>query len=230
MRLAGIGVLICLLLGLLSAVAFGAGRDQTVRIVGVQDGDTVTAYAPGRPQFRIRLVEIDAPESGQPYGRKSRQVLSDLVFGKTVRVREEGQDRYGRTLGRLYVGELDVNAAMVRRGAAWVYTDYNKDPSFPPLQARARRERVGLWALQADQVIPPWEWRRGRRSGSIGPTSMRDRVAPPRSGGVAGGCSAKTRCAQMSSCEEARSHLRQCGPGMLDGDGDGVPCEAICRG
>lgn len=230
MRTAAIGILVCVLLKLLSVAAFGAGREETARIVGVQDGDTVTAYAPGRPQFRIRLVEIDAPESGQPYGRASKQVLSDLVFGKTVRIRSEGQDRYGRTLARLHVGELDVNAAMVWRGAAWVYADYNRDPSLPPLQARARRERVGLWAVQADQVIPPWEWRRARRSESPAPTSMRERVAPPRSGGVAAGCSAKTRCAQMDSCEEARAHLRQCGRGMLDGDGDGVPCEAICRG
>lgn len=229
MRTAGIGLLVCMLLALLSVAASGAARDGTARIVGVQDGDTVTAYAPGRPQFRIRLVEIDAPESGQPYGHKSKQVLSDLVFGKTVRIRSDGEDRYGRTLARLYVGGLDVNAAMVRRGAAWVYTDYNKDPSFPPLQARARRERVGLWALQADQVIPPWEWRRGRRAGA-GETSTHDRVSPPRPGREVAGCFPEMRCAQMSSCEEARARLRRCGPAMLDGDRDGVPCEAICRG
>jgi endonuclease YncB( thermonuclease family) len=30
-------------------------------------------------------------------------------------------DRHGRTVGRVYVGALDVNAELVRRGDAWIY-------------------------------------------------------------------------------------------------------------
>lgn len=214
-----------------AALALG---DMQAKVVGVQDGDTITVYSPGRPQTRVRLVEIDAPESAQPYGQRSKQVLSTMVFGRTVRIRSEGEDRYGRTLGRVYVGEVDVNAAMVRQGAAWVYRDYNKDPSFPPLEARARRERRGLWALQADQITPPWEWRRGGGPPAANDNaSLRDRVRPRRpagrsQAGSTGQCTGKTRCAQMASCAEATFHLRQCGADRLDGDGDGVPCEAIC--
>ena len=36
-------------------------------------------------------------------------------------------DRYGRTVGRVYVGAMDVNAEMVKRGAAWVYRQFLKD-------------------------------------------------------------------------------------------------------
>ena len=36
-------------------------------------------------------------------------------------------DRYERIIGRIYVDDLDVNAEMVRRGAAWVYRKYAKD-------------------------------------------------------------------------------------------------------
>lgn len=42
-------------------------------------------------------------------------------------------------------------------------------------------------------------------------------------------CGTKTKCAQMSSCEEAYFYLQTCGLGRLDRDGDGVPCEVICR-
>lgn len=38
----------------------------------------------------------------------------------------------------------------------------------------------------------------------------------------------KTVCRQMNSCEEAYDVLRTCGRTSLDGDGDGIPCEAIC--
>jgi hypothetical protein len=33
----------------------------------------------------------------------------------------------------------------------------------------------------------------------------------------------------MTSCEEARFHLKQCDVSTLDGDGDGEPCEEICE-
>lgn len=223
------------LAAVLFAVGASAASEFTARVVGVQDGDTITVHAPGQPQTRVRLVEIDAPESAQPYGQRSKQVLSGLVFGRTVRIRSEGEDRYGRTLGRIYAGEVDVNAAMVRQGAAWVYRDYNKDPSFPPLEARARLDRRGLWALQADQITPPWEWRRGGgRAAANDHTPLRDRVRPrssPRQqsqAGPAGQCVGKSRCAQMASCAEATFYLRQCGADRLDGDRDGVPCEALC--
>ncbi|WP_280140198.1 excalibur calcium-binding domain-containing protein [Azotobacter beijerinckii] len=42
-------------------------------------------------------------------------------------------------------------------------------------------------------------------------------------------CSTKKTCGQMSSCEEARHHLNECGNGRLDPDNDGVPCESLCR-
>ncbi|TCZ52944.1 excalibur calcium-binding domain-containing protein [Roseicella aquatilis] len=33
----------------------------------------------------------------------------------------------------------------------------------------------------------------------------------------------------MSTCAEARFHLSQCGLARLDSNGDGVPCESLCR-
>nr|WP_272874902.1 thermonuclease family protein [Roseomonas marmotae] len=49
---------------------------------------------------------------------------------------------------------------MVRRGAAWVYRQYNRDPALPPLEAEARQAQRGLWALPANEQVPPWVWRR----------------------------------------------------------------------
>jgi hypothetical protein len=34
----------------------------------------------------------------------------------------------------------------------------------------------------------------------------------------------------MTTCAEARFYLERCGLTGIDGDGDGVPCEAICSG
>jgi cold shock CspA family protein len=38
-------------------------------------------------------------------------------------------------------------------------------------------------------------------------------------------CAGKTRCGEMSSCEEAMFYLNNCPGTIADGDGDGIPCE-----
>ena len=39
-------------------------------------------------------------------------------------------------------------------------------------------------------------------------------------------CEGKTRCSQMSSCEEAMFYIQNCPGTEMDGDDDGVPCES----
>ena len=41
-------------------------------------------------------------------------------------------------------------------------------------------------------------------------------------------CGEKSNCKEMSSCQEARFYLEQCGRSKLDRDGDGIPCENVC--
>lgn len=214
--------------------------DISCKVVGISDGDTFTCLADAKRQVKVRMAEIDTPESKQPYGTRSRQVLSDLVFGKQVTLKVQDTDRYGRTVARAYVGNTDVNAQLVSQGAAWVYRQYSKDRSLIGLEDQARNAKRGLWALPESERMPPWEWRKAgkdqrqaqrdssaltaTRSGTSGGSAI---------GGSAGGtsysCSTKKACGQMSSCEEAKFHLQQCGNNRLDGNSDGVPCESLCR-
>lgn len=91
-------------------------------IVGVSDGDTLTARCPtpdtAHPyqQVKIRLAEIDAPESGQPFGRRSKEYLSSLCFQVQATIRPTAQDRYGRTVARVDCKGTDANLAMVQAG------------------------------------------------------------------------------------------------------------------
>jgi len=140
-----------------------AAADLRGRVVGITDGDTLTLLTDRREQIKIRLAEIDTPERRQPYGTRARQVLSDLAFGKSVRVVVQDTDRYRRTVGRVYAGSQDINAEMVRRGAAWVYRRYSDDPALLRLEQGARAERRGLWGLPEAQRTPPWEWRAAER-------------------------------------------------------------------
>ena len=39
-------------------------------------------------------------------------------------------------------------------------------------------------------------------------------------------CDGRTRCPQMTSCEEAKFFIQNCPGTEMDGDNDGVPCES----
>jgi len=131
-------------------------------VIAIQDGDTLTLLTTEKYQVRIRLAEIDTPETAQPYGARAKQALSDLVFNRDVSVEIITIDRYDRLVGRIFVDGRDVNAALVTAGAAWVYRQYSEDPQLLALEAEARAAGRGLWGLPEAQRIPPWQWRRGQ--------------------------------------------------------------------
>jgi len=222
-----------LLLSIAPSLAMAA--DISCKVVGVSDGDTFTCLAAGNKQVKVRMAEIDTPESKQPYGTKSKQALSDLVFGKTVTLKVQDTDRYGRTVARAYVGGTDVNAHLVSQGAAWVYRQYSKDRNLIGLEDQARKAKRGLWALPESERMPPWDWRkagRDQRQAQRDTSSLagtRSGTAGSAIGGSSYSCSVRKTCGQMGSCAEAEFHLQQCGNRMLDRDGDGVPCESLCN-
>ena len=115
------------------------------------EGSTVT----------IRLAEIDAPETDQPAGPQAQAFLSNLIMNQAVRIVVQDIDRYGRSVGRVYVGNLDVNRELIRNGWAWAYLDYLQDTSLIALEQQARDGKLGLW--NDPNPIPPWEWRQGIR-------------------------------------------------------------------
>ncbi|MDC1287539.1 thermonuclease family protein [Gammaproteobacteria bacterium] len=204
--------------------------DITGKVVAVTDGDTIKILDGNRVQHKIRLTGIDAPEKAQPFGNASRKHLASMVAGREVRIEALKKDRYGRVLGKVWVQPggcpdcpktLNANHAQIIAGMAWWYEDYAKDQSaedrgrYESAVIEARKRKLGLWS-EADP-IPPWAWRRGQRS----PSTSKAEVDTQ--------CGSKRYCREMTSCAEATFYLRQCGRSSMDGDGDGVPCESICR-
>jgi len=126
------------------------------RVRTVHDGDTVTCIdEQGRP-VKIRLVGIDAPEHGQPYGDAARAALAARI-GAAVRVAGEARDQHGRLLGVLWVNERNVNREMVADGLAWSFGGFSADDEIEAAEADARRARRGLWA--DPNPMAPSQWR-----------------------------------------------------------------------
>lgn len=139
--------------------------ELTGKVVAIADGDTLTVLV-DKVGVKIRLDGIDAPERAQPFGTRSREKLSELVFGKTVRVVTKGSDRYGRTIGVVFIDGENVNAKMIESGLAWHYKRYSTDAELDRLERDARREKRGLWSDPAP--VEPWNWRaRGKAKGGM---------------------------------------------------------------
>ncbi|PQO31165.1 hypothetical protein C5Y96_12495 [Blastopirellula marina] len=127
------------------------------KVIFVADGDTVGLLDANKIQVRIRLDGIDAPESGQAFGTKSRQALNDAVYGKEVLVVYEKSDQYGRILGNIYLADRWLNYDQLIGGMAWHYRHFNGDAYLAQSQKRAEVEKVGLW--RDVNPMPPWRYR-----------------------------------------------------------------------
>ena len=201
-------------------------------VVGVYDGDTLTLLTANKKEIKVRLAQIDAPEEGQAFSGESKKTLSDLVYKKQVSVNVTDTDRYGRTVGQVSLGKIDINLNQVAKGMAWVYRKYSGKGSNPYYDAEAKPKaaKIGIWSQAATS---PWEWRRGNRPTPVAPIAPTTPAKPnfignlPTNSGFT--CGAKRYCKQMTSCDEARFYFTQCGQSQFDKDGDGIPCEQVCN-
>lgn len=126
--------------------------------VRVHDGDTISVSHNQR-LVRVRVVSIDSPEMGQPYGRAAKRFMNDLCYNKNVRLVPLEKDRFGRLVAKVYLEDgRDVGQEMVKNGMAWYDRRYHPDTRLERLEEKARAGRQGLW--REPSPIPPWQWRR----------------------------------------------------------------------
>lgn len=150
-----------LLLAVVALVATPAAAKAIAgEVIRVKDGDSLMLYRPDvKRTSELRLAGIDAPELAQPWGLQARSALRRKVEGRAVRVVLTDRDRYGRLVGRIWVGQTYVNAYMTQFGHAWAFERYMKDSRIRAGQDLARREKRGLWALPPQDRLPPPTWR-----------------------------------------------------------------------
>jgi hypothetical protein len=117
----------------------------------VVDGDTIDVAIDGQV-FRVRYLGIDAPDAfGDYHGQQAIARNKSLVDGKTVMLEAEvsEMDSYHRLLRYVYVGEVFVNAELVRLGYARASVsppDIRYEKLLLGLENEARDSRRGMWA------------------------------------------------------------------------------------
>jgi len=139
---------------------------QAGRIERIVDGDTLRLVQADGSVLTLRLLGVDAPESGQEGGSEAREFVAALVCGAEVKWRSHGEDRYRRTVASVEVDGGDLGVLLVRNGLAWRVKRYLEPAPAELREAyevawrEARGGRVGMWAGDPQ---PPWEWRRTNR-------------------------------------------------------------------
>jgi endonuclease YncB( thermonuclease family) len=131
-------------------------------LVRVKDGDSLVVKIQG-VQMDFRLAQIDAPELGQPYGRNAKQELMSLAAGRQLVLMPIDTDRYGRTVAHVWNGNAHLNTELVKRGAAWFYSEFARGKQLYDVEQEARDAKRGLWALPLKDRVEPWVWRDRQR-------------------------------------------------------------------
>lgn len=146
---------------LFAPVANALGEAFGGKVVGVDDGDTISVLKDGQA-VRVRFAGIDCPEDGQPFSAKAKKFTSTLCFGANVSIEEHGLDKYGRTIGTIVLPDgRNLNQLLVAEGLCWWYRKYApNDEPLSRLERAARASRRGIWGLAT--AVAPWEYRRAR--------------------------------------------------------------------
>ncbi len=215
------------------------GVEETVRLIGIDTPETVH---PNKP------VEC--------FGQEASERMKELVEGKSVNIMfDETQgmrDKYGRLLLYVWVEDIFVNKQMVVDGYAYEYTystSYIYQKEFKEAQSEAQSSRAGLWGDVCScenkkigstctscniRTVTYQNWDCSTYTDTVRDTSCTVGCAAPIPTPAPAPtaqyiCDCSKTCSQISSCEEAYYQLNVCGCTRRDGDGDGVPCENLCK-
>lgn len=206
---------IVLVTGLLLAAPPKVVEEFSGKVIGVTDGDTIKVLV-NKETVTVRLEGIDAPESGQSYGKKSKEALAEIVAGKTVTVKKTGTDKYKRTLGIVIVGDADANAKMIEDGWAWHFKKYNDEERLAKLEDAARKAKRGLWADETP--LAPWDYRARQKTPEVAPGEAKDQK-------MSYWLNTSSGVRHNQRCE----HFQKTKKGRFCGADEGKPC-GICGG
>lgn len=229
MRNTSIDRALILTLLLTSTPVVATAQTLTGRVVSVGDGDTLRVAAGGK-NVTVRLACVDSPENSQiPFGKAATDRLRQLLPpGQQVTLRVADTDRYGRSVTKVYKGDLSINLTLVQEGQAVVYREYlNACPELRErllnAEASAKSRKLGFWS-QPNPVLPA-DFRRGKRATSI-PKPARTGVRAPNNNPPA----RDYNCSDFKTQAEAQRILEATlgeDPHKLDRDGDRIACESL---
>ncbi|MHB1357811.1 MAG: thermonuclease family protein [Anaerolineae bacterium] len=155
-RLVLIVGLVTIAMLVLAACGYNTSGRESARVVEIVDGDTIKVELNGQ-MYRLRYIGINAPEidttdgKPEPYALEAAEANRRLVEGQTITLEKDvsDTDRFGRLLRYVYVGDILVNAELVRLGLAWAKAyppDTRLQTDLYAAENQAREAYRGVWS------------------------------------------------------------------------------------
>lgn len=220
-------------------------------VLKVVDGDTIDVLINGKSQA-VRLIGIDTPEVVDPrkpvqcFGEQASQKAKSILGGKNIFLESDpsqrDKDKYQRLLRYIYLEDgTNFNLMMIMQGFAHEYTynlPYKYQSEFKAAQKTARQKGIGLWSPDtcsgntgmSSTAIKTSE------SNSVSQAGDQSSLSQGTSSAVLNykptgvySCDCSKLCGQIKTCDEAYYQLQNCGCSARDSDGDGIPCESLCK-
>lgn len=213
-------------IGLASPEITSPNTEDPWLVTKVIDGDTIVVSI-GENEETLRQIGIDTPETVDPrkgiqcFGIEASNKAKELLLGKSVYLESDSsqgeRDKYQRLLRYVILPDGEnFGLTMIREGYAHEYTydlPYRYQPDFKAAEKNASENNLGLWNPEAC------------RSSSETSQAPEEKYVPK--GTYT--CDCQKLCGQITACDEAYYQLENCGCSARDSDGDGVPCETLCR-
>ena len=147
-------ILVLLLLILTTGCAAPDVKTIATRVI---DGDTIKVDIAGT-SYKVRYIGIDVPELDDKrpeycaLAQEATRYNRQLVEGKAIRLEKDisQTDQYRRLLRYVYVGDVFVNAELVRQGLAWAKAyppDTKYQHTLEKAEAEARQDKIGIWSI-----------------------------------------------------------------------------------
>ena len=120
-----------------------------ISVTEVSDGDTLK-LSDGKT---FRLYGVNAPEVKEPFFEEAKAFTENLVLGKEISFEQEENykvDKFGRTLGYVFVNGINLNIELVKNGLARVVL-YEKRAKIKyqdellSAEKKARENKLGIW-------------------------------------------------------------------------------------
>lgn len=124
-------------------------NESPIIVTEVSDGDTLK-LSDGKT---FRLYGVNAPEVKEPFFEEAKSFTENLVLGKEITFEQEANykvDKFGRTLGYVFIGGTNLNIELVRNGFARVIL-YEKrvkikyQDELLSAEIEARENKLGVW-------------------------------------------------------------------------------------
>jgi micrococcal nuclease len=131
-------------------------QEYSGSVLWVIDGDTFV-FQTEVGNLKVRMYGIDAPEKNQEFGLESKKFMEKYLH-KTGSLKKTGVDKYGRTLGILFIKNVNINLESIKKGCAWHYKYYCSNKDFEQAQKKAMNQKIDLWKY--NNPTPPWDYRR----------------------------------------------------------------------